>query len=53
MALKKEKNKQTDNLNRTVKVLNLFIYRAPPIVHFHRIVHSFKEGKFLMETISF
>ena len=53
MALKKEKNKQTDNLNRTVKVLNLFIYRAPPIVHFHRIVHSFKEGKFLIETISF
>ena len=50
---KKETNRQTDNLNRTVKVLNLLIYRAPPTVHFHRIVHSFKEGRFLIETISF
>ena len=43
----KQKNKQTDNLNGTVKVLNLLIYRALPTVHFHRIVHSFKEGRFL------
>ena len=50
---KKQTNKQTDNLNRTVKVLNLLIYRAPPTVHFHRIVHSFKEGRSLVETISF
>ena len=28
--LKKKTNRQTENLNRTVKVLNLLIYRAPP-----------------------
>ena len=50
---KQTKNKQTDNLNRTVKVLNLLIYRAPPTVYFHRIVHSFKKGRFLIKTISF
>ena len=49
---KKQTNKQTDNLNRTVKVLNLLIYRAPPTDHFHRIVHSFKEGRFLIETLA-
>ena len=55
MTLKtnKQTNKQTDNLNRTGNVLNLLIYRAPPTVHFHRIVHSVKEGRFLIETISF
>ena len=35
MALKKRTNKQTEKLNRTVKVLNLLICRAPPTVHFH------------------
>ena len=45
--LKKQTNKQTDNLNGTVKVLNSLIYRAAPTVHFHRIVHSFKEGRIL------
>ena len=50
---KKQTNKETANLNRTVKALNRLIYRAPPTVHFHRIVHSFKEGRFLIETISF
>ena len=52
MALKEKKqhqneqtNKQTEDLNRTVEVLNLLIYRAPPTVHFHRIVHSFKRGE--------
>ena len=50
---KKQTNKETANLNRTVKVLNRLIYRAPPTVHFHRIVHSFKEGRFLIESISF
>ena len=49
----KQTNKQTDNLNRTGNVLNLLTYRAPPTVHFHRIVHSVKEGRFLIETISF
>ena len=50
----KKPNKQTNRqTNRTVKVLNLLIYRAPPTVHFHRIVHSFKEGRSLIETISF
>ena len=39
--LKKKTNKQIENLNRTVKVLNLLIYRAPPTVYFHRIIHSF------------
>jgi len=56
MALKKgrkQTNKQTDNLNRSVKVPNLLIYRAPPTVHFDRIVHSIKKRRFLIETISF
>ena len=45
-------SKQTDNLNRTVRVFkNLLIYRAPPTVHFHRTVHSLKEGRFLIENI--
>ena len=48
----KKTNQQTGNLNRTVKVLNLLIYRAPPTDHFHRIVHSFKEGRFLIETLA-
>ena len=53
MAVNKQTNKQTENLNRTVKVLNLLIYRAPPTVHFHRIVHSFKEGRFLIDPDQF
>ena len=50
MAFKKKEktNKQTDR-----QLKHLSHLRAPPVVHFHRIVHSFKKGRFLIETISF
>ena len=42
---KRLENKQ--KTDRQLKRDSLSIYRAPPAVHFHRIVHSFKEGRFL------
>ena len=52
----KRKNKQNKQTGRQLKqdsYIKSLIYRVPPTVYFYRITHLFKEGRFLVETISF
>ena len=54
-GFKKEKqtNKQTGRQLKQDSYIKSLIYRVPPTVYFYRITHLFKEGRFLVETISF